>query len=109
MIRLPRASEALVEETKVRGYLLDAGHPRNGGKAAFFAAFRFDDAVWTSFRDALRHHVTANPVVASSISRHGTKHVVRCALPTPDARDPCITTVWIVEQDRPPRLVTAYP
>ncbi|WP_353216318.1 DUF6883 domain-containing protein [Sandarakinorhabdus sp.] len=41
---------------------------------------------------------------------HGRKFVVHCNMPSPDARNPCITSVWIIDAngDRP-RLVTAYP
>ena len=40
-----------------------------------------------------------------------TKYVVRCAVETPDGRNPCIVSVWAIEEaDRTrPRLLTAYP
>lgn len=60
-------------------------------------------------RGALLAHPVANPVAATKASPHGIKYEVRCSIATPDGRDPCTTTVWIVEGGRPPRLVTAYP
>lgn len=109
MTTLPGAASPIVEEIKVRRYLLSAEHPQNGGKAAFFRAFGFDAAAWTAMRDALVGHPAANPVAAAKASPHGTKYEVRCSIATPDGRNPCVTTVWIVEGGRPPRLVTAYP
>jgi len=53
MTTLPGAASPIVEEIKVRRYLLSAEHPQNGGKAAFFRAFGFDAAAWTAMRDAL--------------------------------------------------------
>jgi hypothetical protein len=34
--QLPNATTATVADAKVRDYLLNANHPGNGGKAAFF-------------------------------------------------------------------------
>ena len=39
----------------------------------------------------------------------GTKYQVECQLETPDEMNPCILSVWIVEDDLPPRLITAHP
>jgi hypothetical protein len=106
---LPNAAAAKAEEIKVRGYLLDTGHPQNGGKAAFFRAFGFDVADWAAMRDALLRHPAANQVTATKASPHVIKYEVRCSIGTPDGRNPCVTTVLIVEGGRPPRLVTTHP
>jgi hypothetical protein len=37
------------------------------------------------------------------------KVMVRCRLRTPDGSDPCILTVWMVEDTGMPRLMTAFP
>jgi len=65
------------------------------------------DEKWTVSWDALVEHAVAGDIVGTSVSVHGTKHVVRCSVPIPDDRNPCITTVWIVEHDRPPNVVTS--
>lgn len=109
MTHLPDAAAANVEESKVRGYLLNSGHPQNGGKSAYFRAFGFQAEQWFVMREALIDHAMVNDLMATSRSPHGTKHTVRCSIRTPDGRNPCITTVWIADGDRPPRLVTSYP
>lgn len=109
MTHLPNAAAANVEESKVRDYLLNSGHPQNGGKSRYFRAFGFEAQQWVVMRDALIDHAMVNHLAGTSRSYHGTKHTVRCFIPTPDGRNPCITTVWIIDGDRPPRLVTAYP
>ncbi len=40
-MKLPNAHLAVVEQEKICGYLLNAAHPDNGGKAAFFAGLGF--------------------------------------------------------------------
>jgi hypothetical protein len=107
-LKLPDAGSAVVEDAKVRDYLLNAAHPGNLGKTALFQAFGFQPAAWEAMRDALRKHPVVNEVVGTTRNPHGTKHEVRCSLGTPDGRDPCLTTIWIVETGCPPRLVTAY-
>lgn len=105
---LPDAGDALVEASKVRDYLLNASRPGNLGKAALFQAFGFRAAAWEVMRDALREHPLANQVVRTTRNPHGTEYEVRCSLEAPDGRKPCLTTIWIIEAGRPPRLVTAY-
>lgn len=105
---LPNVGSAVVEEAKVRDYLLNAAHPGNLGKAALFQAFGFQAAKWEEMRDALRKHPAANEVVRTTRNPHGIKYEVSCDLETPDGRNPCLTTVWIIEARHRPRLVTAY-
>ncbi|HWH91799.1 MAG TPA: hypothetical protein VNV64_08385 [Candidatus Binatia bacterium] len=40
-MKLPNADAAVVAQEKIRDYLLNAAHPDNGGKAAFFVALGF--------------------------------------------------------------------
>ncbi|HVC62372.1 MAG TPA: hypothetical protein VND19_18670 [Acetobacteraceae bacterium] len=107
---LPNAYAAMVAAAKVRDYLLDPAHPGNGGKAAFFNAFGFDRLRWTEMRDALLGHPRANQVARVQPTSYGTKYCVRCTLSTPDGRNPCITTVWVIDlPSGAPKFVTAFP
>lgn len=106
-MRLPVG--AVVADAKVRDYLLDRSNAQNGGKAALFGQFGFVRDDWPVLALALSQHAVDNEVVAESVSAHGVKYVVRCNLDSPDGRNPCLTSVWIVDADgRIPRLVTAY-
>jgi hypothetical protein len=40
-MKLPNAENAVVERGKITEHLLNAAHPENGGKAAFFEALGF--------------------------------------------------------------------
>lgn len=107
---LPDAHSATVADPKVRDYLLDPTHPGNNGKAAFFLAFGFDRSVWGALRAALQEHPRINPIERVQPNPYGTRYRVRCSITTPDGRNPCITTVWVI--DTPggvPQLVTAFP
>ena len=53
MTKLPAATAAVVDDRKVREYLLSARHPQNGGKAMLFGAFGFDAECWLRLKAAL--------------------------------------------------------
>jgi len=57
----------------------------------------------------LRGLASAGRVVARSRSSHGEKYVVDGWPETPTGNRVAVRTVWIVDADSPPRLVTAYP
>lgn len=106
---LPEAHKAIVDERKIIDYLLNHEHPIGKAKAKFFGQHGFSKDQAERMAKALCHHAMHNPVIESEESQYGKKYSVACHIPTPDERDPCILSVWIVEHLKPPRLVTAYP
>lgn len=111
MSQLPNAAGARVPDEKITRYLLDPSHSAQAaGKANFFTTHGFSRTCWPELRRALRDHSRVNPVTARMATPFGEKYEVSCSLSTPDGRNPCIISVWIVEPPDPdPRLVTAYP
>ena len=109
MAYLPNAASAQVPPAKVMRYLLNLSHPEGGAKARFFLSFGFSLGSWQTLAAALRHHPVRNQVLSAENTGFGTKYAVRCALATPDGRDPCILSIWIDDAAGRPRLVTAYP
>jgi hypothetical protein len=106
---LPRRDELHVEEKKVVNYLLNPDSADGKSKARFFTRLGFTRQAWTVFADALREHGATRPISQTKTTPFGQMFVLECEIITPDERNPCIETVWIVEEERPPRLVTAYP
>ena len=51
---LPNVQAAMVPRAKILSYLLDATHPGNGGKAAFFNPFGFTAQNWGILQSALQ-------------------------------------------------------
>lgn len=108
-MKLPQADSLIVEEKKLTEYLLDLAHEQGGAKAKFFLNRGFKPGDWQIMAEALRNHGRTQPVTETSTTRFGRKFTVECQIETPDGRDPRILTAWIVEGDKPPRLVTAHP
>lgn len=111
MSQLPGAANASVADLKITGYLLDPSHSAEAAaKANFFTAHGFSQADWKELRKALLGHPRANAVTSTVTTRFGEKYEISCSLVTPDGRNPCIISVWIIETPDPhPRFITAYP
>lgn len=108
--KLPNADAAFVEATKLTEYLLSTSHKDGKGKAKFFMAFGFSLADVAVMEAALLLHPIAQPVAQIKETEHGVKYEVACSVETPDGRNPCIRSVWIVDAGKSePRLVTAFP
>jgi hypothetical protein len=110
MSHLPGVAGAVVDEHKITKYLLDPTSPNGGaGKAKFFGRFGFSHANSVELKKALLDHPRTNSVTKRITTPFGEKYEVSCSLVTPDGRNPCIVSVWIIEPPDPnPRLVTAY-
>jgi hypothetical protein len=108
--RLPNGELAHVEEQKIRLYLLNLDHEQGRAKAKFFLNRGFVADKWETMQRALVTQGTTNHVVRTAESEFGVLHTIDCKCPTPDAKNPCIRTVWEVRpEDTRPRLITAHP
>ena len=108
-MKLPRARRARVDEGKVVGYPLSTHHPDGRSKAAFFGSFGFSAARWELLADALRDHGRNGEVTSIATSDYGTRYSVDGIIETPDGRNPRVRTVWLVDENGAPRLITAHP
>jgi hypothetical protein len=105
---LPNADHAVVEQRRIREYLLNPTHPSGGPKANFFMAYGFAAQDRDLLRAALIQHGRTNSVVRSIDTAWGMRYTVACNCITPDGRNPCIRTVWQMERGVP-RLLTCIP
>jgi len=109
-VSLPGSDRAVVDDAKVRDYLLSPTHPVGRFKAAFFAGLGYDQSNWQQFRDALLQVARSAPATPGDASEYGQKFEVRATIYGPAQRTATIVTVWIVLKDEDyPRLVTAHP
>lgn len=109
-MKLPNAGVVKIEREKIADYLLNADHPDNGGKAAFFVALGFHRDDWEPLANTLRMLAITYSVTRSMESAHGKKYIIDGAIETPTGKSPRVRTIWIVDSGKTvPRLVTAYP
>ncbi len=107
---VPNSELCFVAPEKITEYLLSDTHVLGREKAKFFTAFGFHVGDVDTFRDALIQHGIVRDVHKEDASPYGVKYKLLCEIQTPDNRNPCIATVWIIDKGTViPKLITAYP
>jgi len=109
-MKLPNASELIVEQEKILAYLLNSVHRYGAAKARFFAIFGFRADSWEILAEALREHGRTQEIVRMRETGFGPRYIVEGELNTPAGRRPRIRSVWQFDKGTiAPRLITAYP
>jgi hypothetical protein len=109
-MQLPHAEQGIIEETKIRDYLLSPEHPVGRFKAAFFATLGYQRSDWSRLSADLRQLATTEPAVPGPASPYGAKFRVRGILQGPAGRRAVLETVWLVRSGEDiPRFITAFP
>jgi hypothetical protein len=107
---LPRAELAEVPEDKLRGYALNPNHPTGRHKARVFAsALGIGATEWVFLRDQILDRVAGSPVMAiRPRAPYGLEYEVRIEIDGLNGETHSVITGWLLSNDDPPRLLTAY-
>ena len=109
-MRLPNADRAVVEDAKVRDYLLSPTHPVGRFKSVFFIALGFSSEHWPLLHDALLDQAHTGEADRGQASPFGLKFEIRAILTGPSGRQARVVTVWMVSNGKDfCHFVTAYP
>jgi hypothetical protein len=109
-MKLPNAQKAIVDERKVREYLLSPSHPVGRFKAKFFVSVGFPPEAWSAFTAALQRLANEGDAQLVEEGEYGRKYLVRGDISGRGGRSIEVDTVWIIRAgDDTPRLVTVYP
>ena len=100
----------MLDEAKVRDYLLSAAHPVGRFKSVFFRALGFSADHWEELRDTLLELARLGDATPGQLSPFGRKFEIRATLVGPSGRQAAVVTVWLVAHGRDfPHFVTAFP
>jgi hypothetical protein len=109
-VRLPNSSRAVVDDTKVRDYLLSPSHPVGRFKSVFFSALGFSVDNWMALRDVLLALAHTDDATPGQPSPYGQKFEIRATLPMSSGREAAVVTVWMVSNGQDfAHFVTAFP
>lgn len=109
-MKLPHGERAIVDERKVRDYLLSTSHPVGRFKARVFAAIGYGPANWRWFRAAIAEHAAHHDAFLDHEDEKGRTYLIRGSLHGPRGDSLEVVSVWIVPiGEDTPRLVTVYP
>jgi hypothetical protein len=106
---IPDAGRALVSREKVHDYLLNLDHPDGGSKAIWFRSLGYEQSDWQMLANDLLEIARNCDHFDTEPTPFGVKYKAAGLVSRPNHRPGRVLTVWIVEDDDPPRLVTAYP
>ena len=96
-------------EAKLAGYALDPSHPRGRHKARVFSsALGIEQIDWRCLRDQLIEGVVEAPVLGTRVTPHGVLYEVMVLVDGLNGTTAPVAAIWIVEDDRPPRLVSTW-
>jgi hypothetical protein len=82
-LKLPSAEKAVVDEAKVRDYLLSESHPVGRYKAAFFRSLGYRRMRWQDLAVDLRCHAKEHEASVTEANTYGQKYEVRGNLKGP--------------------------
>jgi len=107
---LPNAERAVVDEAKIRGYLLSEAHPVGRFKARVLVSLGYAADQWERLRDDVLAIARSGDLVGQTITGYGRKFEVDGMLSAPSGRSAMVKTVWIIRTNEDfPRLVTVIP
>ncbi len=108
-MKMPGSHRAVVDDSKVRDYLLCAAHPMGQSKAAYFNRLGFSRADWPLLRVALLSlaEQDAQPTVTTI---YGQKFSIRGVIRGPTGKLGTVETIWMfANKSMVPRLITVIP
>ena len=109
-MKLPYAALAIVDERKVRDYLLSPSHRIGRFKAKFFESLGFGPDNWWLLATAIVASADHGEVRRVETTAYGRKYLALGPLVGPNGRSAMVASVWIVRPgDDRPWLVTVYP
>lgn len=106
---IPNSENAVIAEEKIRDYLLNPSHPVGGPKAVWFASIGYTIGNWQDLFDDLLQIARTSENFIAKFSPFGVKYEVVGVIGRSEHRQLLVISVWIVEDNDLPRLVTAYP
>lgn len=98
------------EENKLRKYLLNIDHEKGGSKAKFFIEFLdIKNEDWEYLADQVNNAMRFAKIKNTTFTLYGMKYTANIKIIGRNFKEAVLTTGWIIDTSRVPRLVTAYP
>ena len=107
---LPNSENAIVSMEKIKGYVLNANHPKGGPKAVVFRdVLGYTEENSDALIAEIKHELPNWKAKARDATKYGQLYEVRMLLKGPTGRTATVKTGWIIDdRSEQPRLVSAY-
>jgi hypothetical protein len=108
-VKIPGADQFVIDDAKIRDYLLSPEHRVGSSKAKFFARLGYEQPAWPVLQAALARFAHEEAVLSDRIPFE-QKYLVPGTIHGPAGQVANIVVVWIIlDGEQFPRFVTAYP
>lgn len=98
------------EENKLKNYLLNIDHKVGASKAKFFIELLdIKNEDWAYLADQINCAMRFATIKNSTFTQYGVKYEANIKIIGRNNKEAVLTTAWIIDNLRIPRLVTAYP
>ena len=109
-MQIPNVNRAVIDPTKLHGYLLSRSHQVGRFKAAFFLALGYSPEDWRRLEADLRSQHLPKAATLEERTSYGQKYTIRATLVGPSGSPADVVSVWFVRRGEEfPGFVTAYP
>lgn len=110
MMKLPNAPKAIVDEGKVKNYLLNINHRRGGAKAKLFQLFGYSSNKYQKLIEDIRTYHLDKDVTVITDTIYGMRYEIKAELNTPSGKKLNVRSVWQIDIGNDiPRLITLIP
>jgi uncharacterized protein DUF6883 len=107
-MKLPNAENVIVDDAKVRDFLLSLEHPVGRFKARVFLAAGYQRSAWQRLRDDLLAMATVIDVKPTHTDQFGRRFAGVGAQNAPSGNPLLVVAVWLISSEAAgPRLITA--
>ncbi len=109
-MKLPKRDQAIIEDEKIRDYLLSREHPIGKYKCVVFESIGYSLSNWQRLKLDILETFLNLDVQDVIEGKHGTKYLIRGNLNGPNGKAADLLSVWVIETGTDvPRFVTLYP
>jgi hypothetical protein len=106
-LKLPFQNNIVIEDSKIKNYLLNTKHPFGITKAEFFLSHNCNVK---SLKNILLKQAMEVDFISKVKTDFGTKYLIESIVLMPDSNTVLLRSVWIVvNEDNFVKFVTAYP
>ena len=110
MARIPNYERAVIDSTKLKGYILSSTHPVGRFKAALFAQMGYTERNCEQFSNDIRKQHLALEAELGETTKYGQKYIITGNFQGPGGKAMKLKSIWIILTPEDfPRFITIYP
>lgn len=108
-MKIPNGHNAQIDKNKILNYILSQTHISGRGKAKFFRDIGYKDENAEQLINVLKEIISRNQIIKTESTKFEDKFIIDGLINAPNKKEYLVRTIWIIEINKNPVFVTAYP